>query len=47
MRIIAAFSQQLGGHVRIKADSLGTEFIVTISIADERETRNQERAGQI
>lgn len=46
MRIIAAFSQQLGGDVRIKAGSPGTEFIVTIPIADERETRNQERAGQ-
>ena len=36
MRIISAFSQQLGGDVRIISMAPGTEFAVTIPISDKR-----------
>ena len=35
MRIITAFAQQLGGHVQANRRSPGTEFVVSIPLANE------------
>jgi len=45
MRIIRAFSQQLGARVKVNTRSPGTEFVVTIPLTVEREEDRQQRSG--
>ena len=44
MRIIRAFSQQLGAHVKVIERSPGTEFVVSIPRTDDRETNRPQRS---